>query len=55
MLNTFIVKAEKFIITEPQKMSNVVCATGKGSDQPAHMRSLTRALLVARIIFYDCY
>ena len=27
--------------------NNVVCATSKGSDQPAHMRSLIRALLVA--------
>ena len=24
--------------------NNVVCATSKGSDQPAHMRSLIRAL-----------
>ena len=27
--------------------NNVACATSKGSDQPAHMRSLIRALLVA--------
>ena len=26
--------------------NNVVCATSKGSDQPAHTRSLIRALLV---------
>ena len=24
--------------------NNMVCATSKGSDQPAHMRSLIRAL-----------
>ena len=27
--------------------NNVVCATSKASDQPAHMRSLIRAFLVA--------
>ena len=37
------------IIIEPQyEMSNsVLCATSKGSDQPAHARRLIRALLVA--------
>ena len=34
-----------YVLFEPQhKISNnVVCATSKGSDQPAHMRSLIRA------------
>ena len=33
------------IIIEPRHeiSNNVVCATSKGSDQPAHMRSLIRA------------
>ena len=32
------------IIEQRHKISNnVVCATSKGSDQPAHMRSLIRA------------
>ena len=33
------------IIIEPvhEISNNVVCATSKGSDQPAHMRSLIRA------------
>ena len=33
------------IIIEPQHeiSNNVVCATSKASDQPAHMRSLIRA------------
>ena len=33
------------LIFEPQHeiSKNVVCATSKGSDQPAHMRSLIRA------------
>ena len=32
-------------LTEPQHVisNNVVCATSKGSDQPAHTRSLIRA------------
>ena len=35
----------KFITTEPvhEISNNVVCATSKASDQPAHMRSLIRA------------
>ena len=33
--------------------NNIVCETSKGSDQPEHMRSLIRALLVTRI-FYEC-
>ena len=35
----------KKIPNEPQHeiSNNVVCATSKGSDQPAHMRSLIRA------------
>ena len=38
-------------ISEPvhEISNNVVCATSKSSDQPAHMRSLTEPLLVARI------
>ena len=38
---------------EPQHeiSNNVVCATSKGSDQPEHMRNLSRAF--ARM-FYDC-
>ena len=39
--NCFI---SKFIIESQHDISkNVVCATSKGSDQPAHMRSLIRA------------
>ena len=34
--------------------NSVVCATSKGSDQPAHMCSLIRAF-ACRLIFYDCY
>ena len=32
---------------------NVVCATTKGSDQPAHMRSLIRASLPVNKLLYD--
>ena len=38
--------------------NNVVCATSKGSDQPAHMRSLIRAfasrLNINLILTIDC-
>ena len=39
---------------EPQHeiSNNVVCATSKDSDQPAHTRSLIRAL-ACRLTFYD--
>ena len=45
-----------FIVTEPvhEISNNVVCATSKASDQPAHTRSLIRAF-ASRWIFYDCY
>ena len=33
--------------------NNVVCATSKASDQPAHTRSLIRAF-ASRLIFYEC-
>ena len=33
--------------------NNVVCATSKGSDQRAHMRSLIRAF-ASRFMFYEC-
>ena len=33
--------------------NNVVCATSKASDQPAHTRSLIRAF-ARRFLFYDC-
>ena len=35
--------------------SNMVCATSKASDQPAHMRRLIRAF-ASRLstVFYDC-
>ena len=35
-----------FVMTEPQHeiSNNVVCATSKGSDQPAHTSSLIRAV-----------
>ena len=35
----------ELLVTEPvhEISSNVVCATSKASDQPAHMRSLIRA------------
>ena len=43
--NFFFDPSVKFNIIEPwQRISNnVVCATSKASDQPAHMRSLIRA------------
>ena len=43
------------IIIEPvhEISNNVVCATSKASDQPAHMRSLIRTFDI-RFIFYDC-
>ena len=34
--------------------NNVVCATSKASDQPAHMRSLIRAFASRLSFFYDC-
>ena len=45
----------KFIITEPwHKISNnVVCATRKASDQPAHTRSLIRAS-ASRMNILEC-
>ena len=37
---------KKTLLSEPwhEISNNVVCATSKASDQPAHMRSLIRAL-----------
>ena len=37
------------VLSEPRHeiSNNVVCATSKGSDQPAHTRSLSKPLLVA--------
>ena len=32
-----------YIESQHEISNNVVCATSKGSDQPAHMRSLIRA------------
>ena len=32
--------------------NNVICATSKGSDQPAHMRSLIRAFASRLIILW---
>ena len=39
----------KFLHDQPRHeiSNNIVCATSKGSDQPAHTRSLVKALLVA--------
>ena len=37
------VYAKKIIEPQHEISNNVVCATSKGSDQPAHMRSLIRA------------
>ena len=39
-----LAKLALFNIVEPEHeiSYNVVCATSKGSDQPAHMRSLIR-------------
>ena len=36
---------DSWVVYEPvhEISNNVVCATSKGSDQPAHMRSLIRA------------
>ena len=36
-----------YFLFEPRHVisNNVVCATSKASDQPAHMRSLTRAFV----------
>ena len=43
------------LIIEPRHeiSNNVVCGTSKGSDQPAHTRSLIRAF-AGRLIFNDC-
>ena len=40
----YILRARCIIIIEPQHeiSNNVVCATSKASDQPAHTRSLIR-------------
>ena len=40
---------------EPRReiSNNVVCATSKALDQPAHTRSLIRAF-ASRRIFYEC-
>ena len=40
-----LAKFASFDILEPEHeiSNNVVCAISKGSDQPAHMRSLIRA------------
>ena len=42
-------------INEPvhEISNNVVCATSKASDQPAHTRSLIRAF-ARRLSIYDC-
>ena len=42
-------------INEPvhEISKNVVCATSKASDQPAHTRSLIRAF-ASRFSIYDC-
>ena len=34
--------------------NNVVCATSKAPDQPAHMRSLIRAFACCLNILYEC-
>ena len=43
--DNFIFWSQAVIIIEPvhEISNNVVCATSKASDQPAHMRSLIRA------------
>ena len=44
-LNFLIRQIESIFISEPvhEISNNVVCATSKASDQPAHTRSLIRA------------
>ena len=44
-----MVPSKAFSIIEPRHdiSSNVVCATSKGSDQPAHIRSLIRAFCLS--------
>ena len=44
-MQTFGYQGKKFLKYEPahEISNNVVCATSKGSDQPAHTRSLIRA------------
>ena len=45
LTNSISTKILCWVIYEPrhQISNNVVCATSKGSDKPAHMRSLVRA------------
>ena len=40
-------KVKNLVEPRHEISNNVICATSKYSDQPAHMRSLVRALLVA--------
>ena len=42
-------------VNEPRHdiSNNVVCATSKASDQPAHTRSLIRAF-ASRLTYYEC-
>ena len=46
MFDTERIHNRPVVIIEPRHeiSNNVVCATSKGSDQPAHMRSLIRAI-----------
>ena len=46
----------KIIIIEPvhEISNNVVCATSKASDQPAHMRTLIRAF-AGRLSIFELY
>ena len=47
MLCLFIFCTFSLVLNEPvnEISNNVVCATSKASDQPAHMRSLIRAFV----------
>ena len=48
-----IIRQVKHIELGHEIFNNVVCATSRDPDLPAHIRSLIRDLIVAWI-FYDC-
>ena len=50
-----VMRQSMFAILEPRHeiSNNVVCATSKASDQPAHMRRLIRAF-ASRLNIHDC-
>ena len=60
LLDTYSLHFQPRLVSKPfdprHEISNiVVCATRKGSDQPAHTRRLIRDFLLVAWIFYECY